>query len=149
VRNAASCPSAHAVIASVRSNVRMLLVCTGLLGAVAAGARNADTHNAALAAHDPKQRIENAFRAWSLFRKAFKRQLADLPQADPVAWFRTFEWIPGATARATRIFTSGCCVRIWTRSCSTALGSWLATPPRSEIEHPPVNVTEVRPAVIG
>ena len=52
-----------------------------------------------LAAHNAKQRIENAFRAWSLFRKAFKRQLADLAQADLVAWFRTFEWTPGSDGK--------------------------------------------------
>jgi hypothetical protein len=52
-----------------------------------------------LAVHTARQRIEFAFRALFLFRKAFKKWLRSCPHSGLVAWFRTFEWTPGSDGR--------------------------------------------------
>jgi hypothetical protein len=49
-----------------------------------------------LAEHTVGQRIEIAFRALLLFRKAFKKWLQSFQSSELVAWFRTFEWTPGS-----------------------------------------------------
>jgi hypothetical protein len=46
--------------------------------------------------HGTRQRIEIAFRALFLFQKALKKWLRSREEYDLVAWFRTFEWTPGA-----------------------------------------------------
>lgn len=48
-----------------------------------------------LAEHTVRQRIEYAFRALLLFRKALKKWLQSFQFSELVAWFRTFEWTPG------------------------------------------------------
>lgn len=52
-----------------------------------------------LTEHGPAERIRIMFRAVALFRKALKRWLEPSVHSDLVAWFRTFEWTPGADGR--------------------------------------------------